>query len=121
MTVFLHQDDSLLNEFLVVDQVALEQQFGDLFKSTFADDMRRHSLDQQQHKICIECDKTNAKFEKQRKKMLEQDHTVRSADIALKTAEKSKVLLRKTVKKRRKKLMKSHLNGRRKQNLTQQK
>ena len=34
--------------------------------------------------------------------MLEQDHTVRSADIALKTAEKSKVQLRKTVKKKEK-------------------
>ena len=30
---FLPQDDSLLNEFLVVEQVALEQEFGDLFKS----------------------------------------------------------------------------------------
>ena len=49
-----------------------------------AEDMGRHSLDQQQHKKCNECDKTNAKFEKQWKKMLEQDQAVRSADIALK-------------------------------------
>ena len=101
---FLPQDDSLLNEFLVVEQVALEQEFGDLFKSTFAEDMRRHSLDQQKHKKCNECDKTNAKFEKQREKMLEQDQTVRSADIALKNAEKSKAHLRTTVKKKEKEI-----------------
>ena len=46
-------------------------------------------------KKCNRCDQTNIKFEKQQTRMIEQDKSVRAADIALKSAEKSKKYLRK--------------------------
>ena len=97
---YLPQDDSLLADFLALEQVVEERQFGDMFKSNFAEDMRRHSLDQLQRKKCNECDATNAKFEKSRKQMLKQDESVRTADMALKGAENSKIYLRKLLKKK---------------------
>ena len=97
---YLPQDDSLLADFLALEQVVEERQFGDMFSSNFAEDMRRHSLDQQQRKKCNECEATNAKFEKQRKQMLKQDESVRAADMALKGAENSKIYLRRQLKKK---------------------
>ena len=109
---YLPQNDSLLDEFLALEQVVhnevvhdvavQEKEFGDMFTSSFAEDMRRHSLDMLQQKKCDECDKTNAKFEKQRKAMLKQDDSVRAADIALKNAEKTKLFLRKRLEKKEK-------------------
>ena len=109
---YLPQNDSLLDEFLALEQVVhnevvhdvavQEKEFGDMFTSSFAEDMRRHSLETLQQKKCDECDKTNAKFEKQRKAMLKQDDSVRAADIALKNAEKTKLFLRKRLEKKEK-------------------
>ena len=107
---YLPQNDSLLDEFLALEQVvhdevvhdvaAQEKDFGDMFTSSFAEDMRRHSLDMKQLKKCDDCDKTNAKFEKQRKAMLKQDDSVRAADMALKNAEYTKKFLRKRLEKK---------------------
>ena len=97
---YLPQDDSLLAEFLAVEKVAdekvyIEKQFGDMFRSNFAEDMRRHSLDMQSQKNCNGCYIKSAEMSKLRKQY---DQMIIKTDNLLKSTEGTKLFLRKQLK-----------------------
>lgn len=97
---YLPQDDSLLAEFISVEKVAneklnMEKQFGDMFRSSFAEDLRRHSLDMQSQKNCNECDSTKAEMFDMRQQY---DKMIIKTNNLLKATEGTKTYLRKQLK-----------------------